>query len=58
MNSLQSPSASIENCATSTIAFELDHPTTVDELEQLFQQAYTGEAMVKVSGEIPQVSAV
>jgi N-acetyl-gamma-glutamyl-phosphate reductase len=41
-----------------TIAFELDHPTTVDELEQLFQQAYTGEAMVKVSGEIPQVSAV
>ncbi len=41
-----------------TIAFELDHAVTVDELEQTFQQAYAGEARVKVSREIPQVSAV
>lgn len=41
-----------------TIAFELDHASSVDELVQLFQQAYAGEAMVKVSGEIPQVRIV
>jgi len=41
-----------------TIAFELDHATSVDELERLFQQAYADEAGVKVSREIPQVSAV
>ena len=41
-----------------TIAFELDHAVTVDDLEQTFQQAYAGEARIKVSMEIPQVSAV
>ena len=41
-----------------TVAFELDHPTTVDELERLFQQVYAGEARLKVCKEIPQVSAV
>ena len=41
-----------------TIAFELDHAVTVDDLEQTFQQAYAGEARVNVSREIPQVSAV
>lgn len=41
-----------------TIAFELDHAVSVDELEQLFQQTYAGEARIKVSKEIPQVSAV
>jgi len=41
-----------------TIAFELDHAATVDELEQTFQQAYAGEARINVGREIPQVSAV
>lgn len=41
-----------------TIAFELDRPVTVDELETLFQQAYAGEKRIRVSREIPQVSAV
>jgi N-acetyl-gamma-glutamyl-phosphate reductase len=41
-----------------TIAFELDHAASVDELEELFEKTYAGEAMVRVSGEIPQVSAV
>ncbi len=41
-----------------TIAFELDYATTADELEQLFQQTYAGEARLKVAREIPQVSAV
>jgi len=41
-----------------TIAFELDHATSVDELERIFQQAYADVAGVKVSREIPQVSAV
>ncbi len=41
-----------------TIAFELDHTATAEELEVLFQQAYAGEAMIKVKKEIPQVSAV
>jgi len=41
-----------------TIAFELDHAVSVDELDVLFRQAYAGEAGVSVSTEIPQVSAV
>jgi len=41
-----------------TIAFELDHASNVDELEQLFRQVYAGENGVKVSREIPQVCAV
>lgn len=41
-----------------TIAFELDHATSVDALEQLFRQAYAGEPKLKVQLEIPQVSAV
>jgi len=41
-----------------TIAFELGQAKTVDELEQLFQRVYAGEAGVKVSKEIPQVSKV
>jgi N-acetyl-gamma-glutamyl-phosphate reductase len=41
-----------------TIAFELDHAISVEELERVFRQAYTGEARIKVSREIPQVSAV
>jgi N-acetyl-gamma-glutamyl-phosphate reductase len=41
-----------------TIAFELDHPVSVDELEMIFRQAYAGEKRIRVSREIPQVSAV
>ena len=41
-----------------TIAFELDYPVTVDDLETLFRQAYEGEKCIRVSREIPQVSAV
>lgn len=41
-----------------TIAFELNHETTAEELEQTFRQAYDGEARIMVSTEIPQVSAV
>ncbi len=41
-----------------TIAFELDHPVSVDELETIFRQAYAGEKRIRVSREIPQVSAV
>jgi len=41
-----------------TIAFELDHATSVDGLERLFQQAYADEARIKVFKEIPQVNAV
>ncbi len=41
-----------------TIAFELDNTVSVEELEQVFRQAYTGESRIKVSSEIPQVSAV
>jgi N-acetyl-gamma-glutamyl-phosphate reductase len=41
-----------------TIAFELNNVITVDELEKLFQQTYAGEAGVRVTKEIPQVSAV
>ena len=41
-----------------TIAFELDHPVSVDELEAIFRQAYAGEKGISISTEIPQVSAV
>ena len=41
-----------------TIAYELDHVVSADELEQIFKQAYANEARIKVYGEIPQVSAV
>lgn len=41
-----------------TIAFELDYPTSADELEASFRQAYEGEKRIKVSRDIPQVSAV
>ncbi|MGB5292025.1 MAG: N-acetyl-gamma-glutamyl-phosphate reductase [Lysobacterales bacterium] len=41
-----------------TIAFELDYPTSADELEVLFKQAYEGEKRVRVSRDIPQVSGV
>jgi len=41
-----------------TIAFELDHPTTADELLRVFNEAYAGEERVMVSGEIPQISAI
>ena len=41
-----------------TIAFELDHATSVADLEALFQAAYANEARVQVSRDIPQVSAV
>lgn len=41
-----------------TIAFELDRVTSADELEQLFRQAYDGEARIRISTDIPQVTAV
>jgi len=41
-----------------TIAFELDRPTTVDELLLAFNEAYAGERRVTVDREIPQISAV
>lgn len=41
-----------------TIAFELDYPTSAGELEVLFKQFYEGEKRVRVSRDIPQVSAV
>lgn len=41
-----------------TIAFELDKGTSADELETRFRQAYADEALITVSKEIPQVSAV
>ena len=41
-----------------TIAFELDRGTSADELETRFRQAYADEALITVSKEIPQVSAV
>ncbi len=41
-----------------TIAFELDQPTSVDQLEQVFLRAYAGETRVRVCGEIPEVRAV
>ena len=41
-----------------TMAFELDHPSSIEELEGIFQQAYAGEKRIRVSSEIPQVSAI
>ena len=41
-----------------SIAFELDKATSVEELDALFRQAYTGEARVRVLNDIPQVCAV
>ncbi|MFC1778345.1 N-acetyl-gamma-glutamyl-phosphate reductase [Pseudomonadota bacterium] len=41
-----------------TIAFELGYAVSVEELEQIFRQAYAGEARIAISREIPQVSAV
>ena len=41
-----------------TIAFELDHVALPAELETLFRQAYKGEGRIRVSREIPEVSAV
>ena len=41
-----------------TIAFELDYPVSVVELEALFRRAYEGEKRIRVSWEVPQVSAV
>jgi N-acetyl-gamma-glutamyl-phosphate reductase len=41
-----------------TMAFELDHSTSASELEQLFQQVYADEPRIRVSMEIPEVSAV
>jgi N-acetyl-gamma-glutamyl-phosphate reductase len=41
-----------------TIAFELDRATSFGELKALFDNAYSGETMVRVSENIPQVSAV
>ena len=41
-----------------TIAFELDRPVTTDELEALFRQTYAGEKRIRISSEIPEVSAV
>ena len=41
-----------------TISFELDHATSVTQLQQLFQTTYAGEPWVKICDEIPQVSEV
>lgn len=41
-----------------TIAFELEHPTGVEELQTLYQAEYANEPGIHVSSEIPQVSAV
>lgn len=41
-----------------TIAFELDRPSSVEELENIYKQAFTGEKRIRVGNEIPQVSAV
>lgn len=41
-----------------TIAFELDHPTSADELVQIFDAAYAGEERIRVGREIPQISTV
>jgi len=38
-----------------TIAFELDHPTTKDDLLQVFNEAFAAEARVMISREIPQI---
>ena len=41
-----------------TITFEVDHEASVEKLERLFQHTYADEPRIKVSREIPQVSAV
>ncbi len=41
-----------------TIAFELDHTVSTAELESLFEAEYANETMIRISSEIPQVSAV
>jgi len=41
-----------------TIAFELDHPASVDELARSFDAAYAGEERIVIGREIPQISAV
>ena len=41
-----------------TIAFELDHPTSVNELETLFREAWAGEERIRVSRDIPQIRDV
>ncbi len=41
-----------------TIAFDLDHTTSVDELRQIYTRAYHDESRVKVKDEIPQVRDV
>jgi len=41
-----------------TIAFELERPTSADELEGLFRQAYEDEKGIALSREIPQISAI
>lgn len=41
-----------------TIAFELEHETSIAALESLFQAEYAHETRVRISREIPQVSAV
>ncbi len=41
-----------------TIAFELEHASSVEELAALYRRAYAREDLVKVDQAIPQVSAV
>lgn len=41
-----------------TIAFKLDHATSVDELEGVYKQYFDGEARIKVNRDLPQVSEV
>jgi len=41
-----------------TISFELDHATSITEMQQLFQTTYAGEPWVKICDVIPQVSEV
>ncbi len=41
-----------------TIAFELDHAVSVAELQALYEAEYADEARIRITGEIPQVSAV
>ena len=41
-----------------TIAFELEHATSAEALQALFNAAYANEVRISVSSEIPQVRAV
>jgi N-acetyl-gamma-glutamyl-phosphate reductase len=41
-----------------TISFEVDHAMSADRLLAVYQQAYEGEDRIRVSREIPQVSAI